>query len=143
MAQSKPSQFAVSPTGDESVDKIQNSLKQTTEAVRNAPPPRQAVTELTKNKPNQGIVFKPGQIVDVPHNLGKVASGFNISKIITNTPNGSSMPIANPNLQVVPVPGPLGQKIMRLRYVAPTRYNPATNQNETVDDPVRLHLELF
>jgi hypothetical protein len=56
---------------------------------------------------------------------------------VTNTPNAKSAPYATPNLQVVEVPGPLGQKIMRLRYIAPKDDN-----GNDVLDPVRLHLEI-
>jgi hypothetical protein len=138
MAQSKPSQFTAAPTGNQTVDKVQNSLKQTTEAVRNGPMPRQLVTGLSKNSPGQGVTFKPGQTIDIPHNLGRIPAGFNIAKIITNTNSSSSMPYASPNLQLVPVNGPLGQKIMRLKYVAPT-----DSDGNPVTTPVRLHLELF
>ena len=58
--------------------------------------------------------------------------------IVIDTPNASSAPYAAPNLQVVEVPGSLGQKIMRLRYIAPK-----DDQGNDVTAPVRLHLELF
>lgn len=138
MAITKPQQFNPTPTGDAVQDRVQQALNATTEAVRRGPPPRQLVTTLNQNAPDQGVTFKPGQIVDIPHTLGKTPSGFNIAKVVTNTPNAGSAPYASPNLQVVPVPGPLGQKIMRLRYIAPKDAN-----GNDVNDPVRLHLELF
>lgn len=134
----KPQAYAPTPTGDTKIDDIQDAVKQTTQAARQAPLPRQTVTSLSKNRPDQGITFKPGQTVDVPHNLGRLPAGFNIAKIVTNQPTAGSMPYASPNLQMIPVAGPLGQKIMRLRYVAPTDSN-----GNPVNDPVRLHLELF
>lgn len=137
MAQTKPQQYTPTPTGDEAVDKVQEVVKQTTEAVRNGPPNQTTVKELDRNRPGQGITFRPGQTVDVPHNLGRQANGFNIAKVLTNTTLASSAPAAVPNLQVIPVPGPLGQKIMRLRYIAPKD----SNGNDIVD-PVRLHLEI-
>ena len=143
MAVTKPQQFNPTPTGDQAQDHVQQALNATTEAVRRGPPPRQLVTGLNKNKPDQGVVFKPGQIVDIPHSLGKTPTGFNIAKVVTNTPQAGSAPYASPNLQVVQVTGPLGQKIMRLRYVAPTKYTTTTGQNEELTDSVRLHLELF
>lgn len=129
----KPIQYAPTPTGDTRVDDIQESLKQTTMAARQAPPPRQMVTTLSKHKPDQGVTFKPGQIVDIPHTLGRLPAGFNIAKILTDGNKAAAMPGAVPNLQLVPVAGQLGQKIMRLRYVPPAG----------VTDAVRLHLELF
>lgn len=138
MAVTKPQQFNPTPTGDATQDRVQQALNATTEAVRRGPPPRQLVTGLNKNAPGQGVTFKPGQIVDIPHGLGKVPTGFNIAKVITNTPNAGSAPYASPNLQVVPMTGPLGQKVMRLRYIAPKDAN-----GNDVTDPVRLHLELF
>jgi hypothetical protein len=88
--------------------------------------------------PDQGITFKPGQIVDIPHGLGRNAAGFNIAKVVTDTPNANSAPYAAPNLQVVEVPGPLGQKIMRLRLIPPKDQN-----GDDILDPVRLNLEIF
>lgn len=138
MAVTKPQQFNPTPTGDQVQDRVQQALNATTEAVRRGPPPRQLVTGLNKNAPGQGVVFKPGQIVDIPHTLGKVPTGFNIAKVVTNTPQAGSAPYAAPNLQVVPVTGPLGEKIMRLRYIAPK-----DDTGAAVTEPVRLHLELF
>jgi hypothetical protein len=88
---------------------------------------------LQKNRPNQGVTFKPGQTVDIPHQLGRLPAGFNIAKLLTNGNSASAMPSASPNLQLVPVAGNLGQKIMRLRYVAPAGST----------ESVRMHLELF
>lgn len=132
-AVSKPQAYAPTPTGDTKIDDIQDAVKQTTQAARAAPPPRQVVTGLQKNRPNQGVTFKPGQTVDIPHQLGRLPAGFNIAKVLTNGNSASAMPSASPNLQLVPVAGNLGQKIMRLRYVAPTGST----------ESVRLHLELF
>lgn len=134
----KPQQFNPAPTGNQDLDRVQQALNATTEAVRRGPPPRQLVTTLNQNAPDQGVTFKPGQIVDIPHTLGKVPTGFNIAKVVTNTPNASSAPYASPNLQVVQVPGPLGEKIMRLRYIPPKDSN-----GDDVTTPVKLHLELF
>lgn len=132
-APTKPQAYAPTPTGDTRVDDIQDAVKQTTQASRAAPPPRQMVTNLNKNAPGQGVKFMPGQTIDIPHQLGRVPSGFNIAKIITNGNSASAMPSASPNIQLIPLPGDLGQKIMRLRYIAPTGST----------DPVKLHLELF
>ena len=132
-AVSKPQAYAPTPTGDTKIDDIQDAVKQTTQAARAAPPPSQVVTGLQKNRPNQGVTFKPGQTVDIPHQLGRLPAGFNIAKVLTNGNSASAMPSASPNLQLVPVAGNLGQKIMRLRYVAPTGST----------ESVRLHLELF
>lgn len=138
MAITKPQQFNPTPTGDATQDRVQQSLNATTEAVRRGPPPRQLVTSMGRSAPGEGVVFRPGQTVDIPHNLGKVPTGFNIAKVLTDTSLASSAPYASPNLQVVQVPGPLGQKIMRLRYIAPKN-----DQGNDVTTPIRLHLELF
>jgi hypothetical protein len=132
-AVTKPQAYAPAPTGNATIDGIQQAVKQTTQAARAAPPPRQVVTGLQKNRPNQGVTFKPGQIVDIPHQLGRLPAGFNIAKILTNGNASSAMPSASPNLQLVTVAGNLGQKVMRLRYVAPAGST----------ESVRLHLELF
>ena len=86
MAISKPQAYAPTPTGDTKVDDIQDAVKQTTQAVRALPPPRQMVTGLSPNKPGQGVVFKPGQVVDIPHSLGRIPAGFNIAKIVNQRP---------------------------------------------------------
>lgn len=137
MSGAKPEQFTPRPSGNAQLDRVQRTVSDATDAIRQQPPPSQVVTSLGKKAPGQGITFKPGQIVDVPHNLGRTPSGFNIAKVVTNTPNAGSAPYAAPNLQVVEVPGPLGQKIMRLRYIAPK-----DDQGNDVTTPVRLHLEI-
>ena len=96
MAQTKPQQYTPAPTGDATVDKLQDVVRQTTESVRNGPPNQTTVKTLIKNKPDQGVVFRPGQTVDVPHNLGRIPNGFNIAKVLTNTPLASSAPAAVP-----------------------------------------------
>lgn len=137
--QDKPSQFLARDAKDPLANAMQESLAAVTKSMRQQPPPKQLVTSLGTQTPDQGITFKPGQIVDIPHGLGRVAAGFNIAKVVTDTPRAGSAPLAAPNLQVVEVPGPLGQKIMRLRYIAPKKDN-----GEDADaSPVRLHLELF
>jgi hypothetical protein len=138
MAGAKPEQFTPRPSGDLTFDKTQRALSEATDAIRQQPPPSQMVTSLSKGKPGQGVVFKPGQTVDIPHNLGRIPNGFNIAKVVTNTNRAGSAPAAVPNLQVVEVPGPLGQKIMRLRYIPPK--DPAGND---ILDPVSLHLEIL
>lgn len=138
MADVKPQQFVPKATGNLVIDQAQKAIAQTTDAVRQAPLPSQTVTSLSKSQPGQGIMFKPGQIVDVPHNLGRVANGFNIAKVITNTNRASSAPAAVPNLQVVEVPNALGQKVMRLRYIPPK-----DSAGNDILDPVRLHLEIL
>lgn len=65
MAISKPQPYAPTPTGDTKIDDIQDAVKQTTQAVRALPPPRQVVKTLSSNKPDQGVTFKPGQIFDI------------------------------------------------------------------------------
>ena len=134
----KPSQYLTRDAKDPLVNAMQDSLAQATKALRQQPPPKQLVTALGQQTPDAGVQFKPGQIVDIPHSLGRSAAGFNIAKVVTDTPNASSAPYAAPNLQVVEVPGPLGQKIMRLRYIAPRDSN-----GNPVTTPVRLHLEIF
>lgn len=136
--QDKPSQFLARDAKDPLANAVQESLSQVTKSLRQQPPPKQLVSSLSKQMPDQGIMFKPGQIVDIPHGLGRNAAGFNIAKVVTDTPNASSAPYAAPNLQVVEVPGPLGQKIMRLRYIAPKDSN-----GVDVKTPVRLNLEIF
>jgi hypothetical protein len=136
--QDKPSQFLARDAKDPLANAVQESLAQVTKSLRQQPPPKQLVSSLSKQTPDQGITFKPGQIVDIPHGLGRNAAGFNIAKVVTDTPNASSAPYAAPNLQVVEVPGPLGQKIMRLRYIAPKDSN-----GDDVKTPVRLNLEIF
>lgn len=138
MAGAKPEQFTPRPSGNLTLDKAQRSIADATDAIRQQPPPSQLVTSLGKNRPGQGVKFKPGQTVDIPHNLGRTPNGFNIAKVITNTNQASSAPAAVPNLQVVEVPGPLGQKIMRLRYIPPKDAN-----GNDILDPVNLHLEIL
>jgi len=137
MAQTKPQQFVPAPSANEALNKVQDVLRQTTEAVRNGPPNQTTVKSIVKNKPDQGVVFRPGQTVDIPHNLGRVPNGFNIGKVLTNTTLASSAPAAVPNLQIVAVPGPLGHQIMRLRYIAPKDAD-----GNDILDPVRLQLEI-
>ena len=139
--QDKPSQFLVRDAKDPLANAVQESLAEVTKSLRQQPPPKQLVTSLSKQTPDQGIMFKPGQIVDIPHGLGRVATGFNIAKVVTDTPSASTAPYQAPNLQVVEVPGPLGEKIMRLRYIAPKRWD-GTKEVEVLD-PVRLNLEIF
>jgi hypothetical protein len=136
--QDKPSQFLARDTADPLANAMQESLAAVTKSLRQQPPPKQLVTSLGTQTPDQGVTFKPGQIVDIPHGLGRNASGFNIAKVVTDTPNASSAPYAAPNLQLVEVPGALGQKIVRLRYIAPK-----DDQGKDVTAPVRLHLEIF
>jgi hypothetical protein len=137
MSGAKPEQFTPRPSGNAQLDRVQRTVSDATDAIRQQPPPSQTVTSLSKSSPGQGITFKPGQTVDIPHNLGRIPNGFNIAKVLTNTPKASSAPYATPNLQVVEVPGPLGQKIMRLRYIAPK-----DDQGNDVMTPVRLNLEI-
>lgn len=137
MAGAKPEQFTPRPSGNLTLDKAQRSIADATDAIRQQPPPSQLVTTLSKNRPGQGVKFKPGQTVDIPHNLGRIPNGFNIAKVLTNTTLASSAPAAVPNLQLVPVAGPLGQKIMRLRYIAPKDAD-----GNDILDPVRLQLEI-
>lgn len=139
--QDKPSQFLPRDADDPLANSVQEALAAVTKSLRQQPPPKQLVTSTSKQMPGQGITFKPGQIVDIPHGLGRVASGFNIAKVVTNTNNASTAPYQAPNLQVVEVSGELGQKIMRLRYIAPKRWD-GTKEVE-VADPVRLNLEIF
>lgn len=134
----KPPQYLTKEVEDPVANAMQDALTQVTKSIRQQPPPKQLVTSLGTQSPDQGITFKPGQIVDIPHGLGRSAAGFNIAKVVTDTPNASSAPYAAPNLQVVEVPGPLGQKIMRLRYLAPKDAS-----GNDVTTPVRLHLEIF
>lgn len=138
MAGAKPEQFTPRPSGNLTLDTAQRSIADATDAIRQQPPPSQLVTSLEKNRPGQGVKFKPGQTVDIPHNLGRTPNGFNIAKVVTNTNQASSAPAAVPNLQVVEVPGPLGQKIMRLRYIPPKDAN-----GNDILDPVNLHLEIL
>jgi hypothetical protein len=136
--QDKPSQFLARDTADPLANAMQESLAAVTKSLRQQPPPKQLITSLGTQTPDQGIAFKPGQIVDIPHGLGRNAAGFNIARVVTDTPSASTAPYAAPNLQVVEVPGPLGQKIMRLRYIPPKDEN-----GNDVLDPVRLNLEIF
>jgi hypothetical protein len=136
--QDKPSQFLARDTADPLANAMQESLAAVTKSLRQQPPPKQLITSLGTQTPDQGIQFKPGQIVDIPHGLGRNAAGFNIARVVTDTPSASTAPYAAPNLQVVEVPGPLGQKIMRLRYIPPKDEN-----GNDVLDPVRLNLEIF
>jgi hypothetical protein len=137
--QDKPSQFLVRDAGDPLANAMQESLAQVTKSLRQQPPPKQLVSSITKQMPDQGVTFRPGQIVDIPHGLGRNAAGFNIAKVVTDTPRASSAPFAAPNLQVVEVPGALGQKIMRLRLIPPKD----DNGNDIPIDPVKLNLEIF
>ena len=139
--QDKPAQFLAKDAKDPLANAVQESLAEVTKSLRQQPPPKQLITSIGTQTPDAGITFKPGQIVDIPHGLGRVAAGFNIAKVVTNTPNASTAPYEAPNIQVVEVPGPLGQKIMRLRYIPPKKWD-GTKEVE-VTDPVRLHLEIF
>lgn len=134
----KPTQYLTQEVEDPVANAMQDTLAQVTKAIRQQPSPKQLITSLGSQSPDQGITFRPGQIVDIPHGLGRSAAGFNIAKVVTDTPSASSAPYATPNLQVVEVPGALGQKVMRLRYIAPK-----DDQGNDVTTPVRLHLEIF
>ena len=136
--QDKPSQYLARDSEDPLANAMQDSLAAVTKSLRQQPPPKQLITALGTQAPDQGITFKPGQIVDIPHGLGRAAAGFNIAKVVTDTPEARSAPYAAPNLQLVEVPGALGQKVMRLRYIPPK-----DDAGKDVLTPVRLHLEIF
>lgn len=136
--QDKPTQFLAREAKDPLANAMQESLAQVTKSLRQQPPPKQLITSLSRQFPDQGITFKPGQTVDIPHGLGRVAAGINIAKVVTDTPRADSAPYAAPNLQVVEVPGALGDKIMRVRYIAPK-----DEDGNDVTDPVKLNLEIF
>lgn len=143
MAAEKPTQFLPKITEDPLAASVQRSLTQVTAAIREQPT-RNLITTGSPQRPGEGVVFKPGQTVDIPHGLGYGASSVNVAKAITNTPRAASAPYAAPNLQVVPVPPGLAGKIMRVRLIPPQRWNAAlpVPAYEDVLDPQRLHLEI-
>lgn len=97
----------------------------------------QVITDLNKNSRDQGIKFTPGQPVDIPHSLGRAPAGVNVVRTINDTNAAKSAPAAAPNLQVISVRNATGQKVMRVRYIAPK-----DDLGKDIMTPVRMHLEV-
>lgn len=116
----KPQQFLPKPSGDEQLDATQDALSQVTQVQRNQGLKKQVIDGLApSDPPGRGIQLRPNQTVDIPHNLGKQVSSIGVASLINPMNNASSAPAAAPNLQLVELPGELGKRIVRVRYIPP------------------------
>jgi hypothetical protein len=135
----KPQQFLPQVTGNAAQDAAQDALAQVTQVQRNQGIQKRIVDkEAPTQPPGRGITLKPGQTVDVPHNLGKVASSVSVASLINPMSNAASAPSAAPNLQVIEMPGDVGKRMVRVRYLAPK-----DDKGKDLDTPqIRAKLEL-
>lgn len=134
----KPQQFLPKPTGNESVDSVQETLSQVTQVQRNQGLKKQIVGKMSPgDPPGRGIRLRPNQTVDIPHTLGKPVSSISVASLINSINNSASAPVAAPNIQLVELPGELGKKIVRVRYIPPK-----DDAGEDLDVPaIRANLE--
>jgi hypothetical protein len=135
----KPQQFLPKPSGNDSVDSVQESLAQVTQTVRNQGLKKQVVEKLAPSEPpGRGIQLRPNQTVDIPNTTGKNISSVSVASLINPRNNAASAPIAAPNLQMIELPGELGKRIVRVRYIPPKK-----DDGTDIDVPsVRAKLEL-
>jgi hypothetical protein len=118
----KPQQFLPKPSGNDSVDSIQETLSQVTQAQRNQGLQKRVVEKLTpSDPPGRGIELRPNQTVDIPNATGKSISSIGVASLINPLSNAGSAPIASPNLQLIELPGDLGKRIVRVRYIPPKK----------------------
>ncbi len=116
----KPQQFLPKPSGNDSVDSVQESLSQVTQSARNQGIKKQVVEKLTPDQPpGRGIQLRPNQTVDIPHGSGKAIQSIGVASLVNPRNNAGSAPVASPNLQVIELPGELGKRIVRVRYIPP------------------------
>lgn len=118
----KPQQFLPKPSGNDSVDSIQETLSQVTQAQRNQGLQKRVVEKLTpSDPPGRGIELRPNQTVDIPNATGKNISSVAVASLINPRSNAGSAPVAAPNLQLIELPGDLGKRIVRVRYIPPKK----------------------
>lgn len=116
----KPQQFLPQVTGDAAQDAAQDAISQLTQVQRNQGVQKRIVDAPSPDMaPGTGIVLRPNQSVDVPHNLARQVQSVGVASLINPLGNAKSAPAAAPNLQVVEVPGPVGKRIVRVRYIPP------------------------
>lgn len=137
MAADTPAQAPPPPATNVNVEKVQKEVAAASAAVKAQPPPSQTVRDLNTNSMNQGVMFRPGQTVDIPHKLGRVPTQVNPVRVVTNTNSANSAPAAVPNLQMVTVRNSAGKKMVRVRYIAPK-----DDTGANINTPVRLHVEV-
>lgn len=135
----KPQQFLPKPSGNASLDSVQESVAQVTQAQRNQGLQKRVVEKLAPSEPpGRGIELRPNQTVDIPNVTGKNISSVGVASLINPRSNAGSAPIASPNLQVIELPGDLGKRIVRVRYIPPKK-----DDGTDIDVPsVRAKLEL-
>lgn len=139
MALEKPQQFLPQVTGDAAQDAAQDALAQVTQAQRNQGIQKRIVdTPAPGMAPGTGIVLRPNQTVDVPHNLARQVQSASVASTINPLSNAKSAPTASPNLQVIEMPGDVGKRIVRVRYIPPK-----DDTGKDIDSPaIRAKLEL-
>lgn len=139
MALEKPQQFLPKASGNDSLDNVQETLAQVTQVQRNQGLQKRVVEKVVPSEaPGRGIQLRPGQTVDIPHSLGKQASSVALAGLINPKSNAASAPIATPNLQVIEMPGDIGKRMVRVRYIPPKDDN-----GEDIPTPqIRAKLEL-
>jgi len=135
----KPQQFLPQVTGNAAQDAAQDALAQVTQAQRNQGIQKRVVDSTAPAQPpGRGVSLNPGQTVDVPHSLGKEASSVGIASLINPRSNPGSAPSAYPNLQLIELPGDVGKRMVRVRYLAPK-----DDKGNNLDTPqIRAKLEL-
>lgn len=135
----KPQQFLPKVSGDEKLDSVQEALAQVTRAQRNQGIQKRIVDAATPNEPpDRGVQLTPNQTIDVPNPTGRSVSSVSVASIIDPRAGAVAAPIAAPNLQVVQLPGDLGKRIVRVRYIPPKK-----DDGTDIDVPtVRAKLEL-
>lgn len=118
----KPQQFLPKPSGDDSMDSVQETLAQVTQSARNAGIKKQVVEKLVRSEPpGRGIQLRPNQTVDIPNVSDKEISSVSVASLVNPRNNAASAPIAAPNLQRIELPGELGKRIVRVRYIPPKK----------------------
>ena len=139
MALEKPQQFLPKASGSDSLDNAQEALAQVTQVQRNQGLQKRVVEKMAPTEaPGRGIQMKPGQTVDIPHSLGKQASSIGLAGLINPMANAASQPSATPNLQVIELPGDIGKRMVRVRYLPPKD----DDGNDLATPQIRAKLEL-
>lgn len=135
----KPQQFLPKATGNSSLDSVQESVAQVTQVQRNQGLQKRVVEKMApSDPPGRGIELRPNQTVDIPNATGKSISSVSVASLINARSNPGSAPVAAPNLQLIELPGDLGKRIVRVRYIPPKK-----DDGTDIDVPaVRAKLEL-
>lgn len=135
----RPQQFLPKTSGNEPLDAVQESVAQVTQVQRNQGLQKRVVEKLSPSEPpGRGIELRPNQTVDIPNATGKSISSVAVASLINPRSNAGSAPVAAPNLQLIELPGDLGKRIVRVRYIPPKK-----DDGTDIDVPaVRAKLEL-